>query len=91
MSCASVAAQRTVVRAAWMEKSMSKPSTLGHSANDHRALEDTELDLVTGGMLFLNPSPSTSMSMAEICLEAVKVGLTDCINTLGSLGAPPKA
>jgi len=52
MSCASVAAQRTVVRAAWMEKIMSKPSTLGHSANDHRALEDTELDLVTGGMLF---------------------------------------
>ena len=54
-----------------------------------RQLADSELELVSGGMLFLNPSPS--MSMAEICLEAVKVGLTDCVNTLGSLGAPPKA
>jgi hypothetical protein len=59
------------------------------NASQYRQLEDSELELVSGGMLFLNPSPS--MSMAEICLEAVKVGLTDCVNTLGSLGAPPKA
>jgi hypothetical protein len=54
-----------------------------------RELQDSELDSVSGGMLFLNPSPS--MSLAEACLAAVKVGLTDCIGTLGSLGAPPKA
>jgi hypothetical protein len=53
------------------------------------ALTDSELDAVTGGMLFLNPSPS--MSMAEICLEAVKLGLTDCIQGLGNMGVPPKA
>jgi hypothetical protein len=59
------------------------------NASQCRELEDGELELVSGGMLFLNPPPS--MSLAEICLEAVKVGLTDCVNTLGSLGAPPKA
>jgi hypothetical protein len=59
------------------------------NGSQDRELQDSELDSVSGGMLFLNPSPS--MSMAEICLEAVKVGLTDCVNTLGSLGAPPKA
>ena len=52
-------------------------------------LADSELDAVSGGMLYLNPSPS--MSMAEICLEAVKVGLTDCIGSLGNMGVPPKA
>jgi hypothetical protein len=59
------------------------------STLDHRPLADSELDAVSGGMLFLNPPPS--MSLAEACLAAVKVGLTDCIGTLGSLGAPPKA
>jgi hypothetical protein len=66
-----------------MEKIMSKTN------EQDRELQDSELDLVSGGMLFLNPPPS--MSLAEACLAAVKVGLTDCIGTLGSLGAPPNA
>jgi hypothetical protein len=40
-----------MVRAGLIEKTMSKTSTLGHSANDYRALEDTEVDAVTGGTL----------------------------------------
>jgi hypothetical protein len=68
-----------------MEKIMSKSNDV--STLDH--LADSELDAVTGGMLFLNPPPS--MSLAEICLEAVKAGLTDCVNHLGSLGASPNA
>jgi hypothetical protein len=66
-----------------MKKIMSKTN------EQDRELQDSELDLVSGGMLFLNPPPS--MSLAEACLAAVKVGLTDCIGTLGSLGAPPNA
>jgi hypothetical protein len=69
------------------KKIMSKSNNV--SRLDNRPLADSDLDVVTGGMLFLNPPPS--MSLAEACLAAVKVGLTDCIGTLGSLGAPPKA
>jgi len=55
----------------------------------HRELTETELDLVSGGMLGLNPTPT--VSPAEFCLELVKLGLTGCIGSLGNLGAPPKA
>jgi hypothetical protein len=77
-----------------MEKIMSKTdrrTKIVHAqqTSEDRELTAAELDSVNGGMLFLHPPPS--MSLAEVCLEAVKVGLTDCIGTLGSLGAPPKA
>ena len=68
-----------------MEKIMSKSNDVSTLA----PLTHSELDAVSGGMLYLNPPPT--MSMAEICLEAVKLGLTDCIHGLGNMGVPPKA
>jgi hypothetical protein len=79
MSCANVAVhQRWMVHAAWMEKIMSKTNYTSNlvTLEHHNRLADSELDVVTGGMLGLEIPVITGNPGLDAILKIVGQNLT---------------
>lgn len=74
--------QRRMVRAAWMEKIMSKTNDTGAT----RVLTDNELDTVAGGLL-----PNLNQAVAEIFSVPLLRLLRLLLGTYGPVGSPATA